>query len=147
MKTEHGDLSNDDAGRRALAFLLAPAVAPLLQLPWLLGIRPLGWLVTALAISTVTAYLGTLAFGAAAYRLLTLPGLGGALTATGSGFVSGALMWLVFLALFVFSLGQGLAGVQSAFTDASSLRGALWPGGISGAAVGLIFWMIAHKRH
>jgi hypothetical protein len=59
------------------------------------------------------------------------------------GFAAGALMWLTFAALLPFLLDQGISGLMWAFADKKVLMGALWPGGVLGAVVGTIFWVIA----
>ena len=89
------------------------------------------------------SYAGTLALGMPAYFFLRERGLTAFWIAGVVSFVIGALMWLVFSALFPLSLDQGLAGVRFALTDLRSLRGALWPGGVLGATVGALFWVIA----
>ena len=52
-------------------------------------------------------------------------------------------MWLVFSVLFPLSLDQGLSGVQFALTNLHTLKGVIWPGGVLGAIVGALFWVIA----
>jgi hypothetical protein len=51
--------------------------------------------------------------------------------------------WLVFAAIFALLLHEGLAGVQFALANRRMLSGAIWPGGILGAAVGVMLWLIA----
>ena len=133
--------------KRIVALCIAPLVVPLLQLPWLLSGRLSHlWLAIALVLAAITGYIGTLAFATLAYRLLVVPGPSGALISAVTGFVGGALMWPVFLVFFVLSLGQGLVGVAAAVNDPASVMGMLWPGGISGLCVGLIFWSIVSPR-
>lgn len=130
--------------RRAVAFFIAPLAVPLLMLPWLLsGHLASGWILTAVVITALVSYAGTLALGMPAYFFLRARGLTALWIAGVTGFVIGALMWLVFSVLFPLSLDQGLAGVRFALTDLYSLRGVLWPGGVLGAIVGVLFWVIA----
>ena len=130
--------------RRAFAFFIAPLAVPLLMLPWLSsGPLAAGWILTAVLITALLTYAGTLALGMPAYFFLKARGLTALWIAGVVGFVIGAWMWLVFSVLLPLSLDQGLAGVRLALTDLHSLRGVLWPGGVLGAIVGTLFWVIA----
>ncbi|RUW45528.1 hypothetical protein EOA32_33895 [Mesorhizobium sp. M1A.F.Ca.ET.072.01.1.1] len=130
--------------RSAVAFFTAPLAVPLLMLPWLLsGHLAVGWILTAMVIAALLSYAGTLALGMPVYFFLGARGLTAFWIAGIAGYVIGAIMWLVFSVLFPLSLDQGFAGVQFAVTDLRSLKGVLWPGGVLGAIVGMLFWVIA----
>jgi hypothetical protein len=55
----------------------------------------------------------------------------------------GAVMWLIFSISFVLALEEGTSGIRLALTDTSMLKGMAWPGGVLGAVVGVVFWVIA----
>ena len=130
--------------RRTFAFLVAPLAVPLFVLVWsFAGHLALGWRLTMVAIAAILSYSGTLAFGMPAYFLLKARGLTAAWIAGAVGFATVALMWLVFLVLFPLSLGQGFSGVRLGFADFHIVTDVVWPGGVLGTIVGVLFWVIA----
>jgi hypothetical protein len=51
-------------------------------------------------------------------------------------------MWVAFSVMFVLSFGEGMFGIQLVFTDKNTLKGCVF-GGVAGACVGILFWLIA----
>jgi hypothetical protein len=79
-------------------------------------------------------------FGVPSHIVLRARGFRAVWIAVATGFVIGALMWLVFSILFVLSLDQGFSGVRRSLAD---VRSVLFPGGVLGAIVGGLFWSVA----
>ena len=130
--------------RSTIAFFVAPLAVPLLVLVWsFAGHLALRWQLTMMVIAAFLSYSGTLAFGMPAYIFLRARGLTATWIAGAVGFVIGALMWLVVLVLFPLSLGQGFSGVRLGMADFSIVTDIVWPGGVLGTIVGVLFWAIA----
>jgi hypothetical protein len=114
--------------RTPVAFLVAPVavplVAPWLFAPWLAEIN----LGLALAVSWFVGYVGAFALGLPIYRYLLARKLTAFWIAPLVGFVIGAIMWCATFALFGWTL---------------NLPEALAGGGLVGALVGTILWLIA----
>jgi hypothetical protein len=125
--------------RRTVAFIVAPLAVPLSTFFYLLttNLAPF-WVRASTIISAIIAYGGVLVFGIPVYRFLRARSWTFVWITPVVGFAAGVLMWLVFAALFSLLLGKGLPGVQFALTDRRMLTGAIWPGGVLGAAVGVI---------
>jgi hypothetical protein len=133
--------------RIAIAFFVAPLAVPLVLVPYLwLRISTPSLFLFALIVSVAFSYGGTLVFGLPAYSLLRMRLLTSFWVAPVVGFAIGAIVWVLFLVSFVLSLEEGISGVRSVLKDPGALSGVVWPGGLSGATVGIIFWMIAHPR-
>jgi len=130
--------------RSIIAFLVAPLTVPVLLLPYIRALsNTFGISVFALEIATVMAYAGAILFGVPAYSFLRARDWTAPWIALIFGFAIGAAMWVVFMVIFALSLGEGASGVLLALTNLGTLKGAVWPGGITGAVTGIIFWMIA----
>lgn len=135
--------------RTTIAFLVAPLAAPVLMVPYLYfaGATP-ELFVFAIQISFVFSYGGSFTIGLPAYLFFRSRGSTSYWMALLVGFLAGATTWLIFSIVFALLLGNGMRGVELALTDLSTLRGAIWPGGLAGACVGLVFWLIARPdRH
>jgi hypothetical protein len=120
-----------------IALLIAPLAVPLLLIPYVSSMD------LALEIGVVIAYGGSITFGLPVYWFLRRHNWTMFWIAPGLGFILGAPMWLAFGVMFALALGEGMAGVQLALTDANMLKGMFWPGGILGAVAGTLFWLIA----
>ena len=134
--------SSDDA-RTAIAFLIAPLAVPLLAALYL---RPsLDDFGTGLVLvfSAAAAYAGSFVLGLPIYRFLCTRKLTAFWIAPVLGFIVGAIMWYVTLALFGLSLGNRVTSVISDLGNPGGLSEALQLGGLSGAVVGTILWLIA----
>jgi hypothetical protein len=130
--------------RPIIAFLVAPLAAPVLLIPYIRSMTTTStWLVFALIISTVMAYAGVFIFGLPAYFFLRTRSWTALWVAPLFGFAIGAVMWVVFSAIFALVLDEGISGVRLALTDPATLRGVMWPGGVIGAVIGIILWLIA----
>ena len=130
--------------RTLIALFIAPLVVPILLFPYLRGLLTTNfWLAFGLLVSVIFAYIGVVLLGIPAYLFLRARGWTSFWVAPFLGFAVGAVMWLVFSAVFALALDQGIAGVRSSLSDPGTLSGVLWPGGIVGAAVGVAFWLIA----
>jgi hypothetical protein len=130
--------------RSIIAFLVAPLAAPVLLIPYIRSMTTTStWFVFALIISAIMAYAGVFIFGVPAYFFLRTRSWTALWIAPLVGFLIGAVMWLVFSAIFALVLDEGISGVRLALTDPATLRGVIWPGGIIGAAIGIILWLIA----
>ena len=126
------------------AFLIAPLVVPVLLFPYLRGLLTTDlWFAVGLIVAAIVAYVGFAVIGIPAYLLLSARNWTSIWNSLVVGFFAGALMWLVFIAVFALLLEQGGAGILSSLTDMRTLKGVLWPGGVAGAAVGAVFWLIA----
>ena len=130
--------------RQVVAFFVAPVVVPVTIFAYLANtnLAPF-WVGTSTIIGAITVYVGALIFGVPAYLFLRARKWTFFGVAPAVGFAVGALMWLVFGAVFALLLDRGLSGVQFVFTDRQMLSGTIWPGGVLGAVVGTIFWLIA----
>jgi hypothetical protein len=82
-------------------------------------------------------------FGLPLYRLLRGRAWTSFWIAPLPGFLVGAVMWLGFSMVFGLALGEGTFGIRLALTDPSALKGMIWPGGVLGAGVAIVFWLIA----
>jgi hypothetical protein len=135
---------NENNHRGTIAFFFAPLAVPLLLLPWLIysGLAVV-WVIVTLLLSLTVSYIGSATLGLSAYKLLKRHNYTALWIALPVGYAIGAVMWMVFSVFFVVSLGQGISGIHLALSDPASLWGVLWPGGILGTAVGLLFWIIA----
>jgi hypothetical protein len=130
--------------RSIIAFLVAPLAAPVLLIPYVRSMTTTStWFVFALIISAIMAYAGVFIFGVPAYFFLRTRSWTALWIAPLVGFLIGALMWLVFGAIFALVLDEGISGVRLVLTDPATLRGVIWPGGIIGAAIGIILRLIA----
>jgi hypothetical protein len=143
----HRNLRSHEMTRVRIAFVIAPLVVPLSLLPWLLtgNVAP-NWILTTMIIGAVVGYVGTFVFGTPVYLLLKVRGYTALWIAIAAGFAIGDLMWLFFSVIFALSLDEGAAGVRFALSDPPTLGGVFWPGGVLGAAVGLVFWLIARPN-
>jgi hypothetical protein len=120
--------------RSIIAFLVAPLAAPVLLIPYVRSMTTTStWFVFALIISAIMAYAGVFIFGVPAYFFLRTRSWTALWIAPLVGFLIGALMWLVFGAIFALVLDEGISGVRLVLTDPATLRGVIWPGGIIGA--------------
>jgi hypothetical protein len=135
----------DPGVRLVIAFTAAPLVVPGALLVATVFEPPgaSGAALVAVIAAGLLSYLGAIFLGIPAYCFLARRSLNSVSIAVPTGFIVGAIMWLVFLVLLPASLGQGLQGIRFALTDSVSLRGALWPAGVLGAAAGMAFWLIA----
>lgn len=130
--------------RTLIAFYIAPLVVPLL-----LALTPRELSGTDLSdrlsvvVGAFVAYAGVWAIGGPAYLFLRARRWTSFWLAPLLGFAIGAVMWLVFGVLFGLSLGHSLAGALSLTAQPNFSRGILWPGGVTGAATGIVFWLIA----
>ncbi len=131
-----------DEARTLLAFVVAPLVVPLISTVYFrVRLANMAFPYTFIT-STLVAYLGSLAFGLPIYRFLRARKLTAFWIAPVAGFIAGAMMWYVFLALFGLLFGYSISYVLSGL-GSRELPDALRLGGISGASVGTIFWLLA----
>jgi hypothetical protein len=129
--------------RLILAFALAPLAVPVLLVSFIPMSPSPAAFVFALELSVVISYLGILVLGLPIYLYLRAYRWWSFWIAPIVGFVAGGVMWVAFSVMFVLSLGEGMFGVQLALTDKNMLKGCIWPGGVAGACVGILFWLIA----
>lgn len=130
--------------RTIIAFAVAPLAVPVLLVPylWSMNTQP-GMLVLSLEIGVVFAYFGCFVFGVPAYLFLAKRGWTAFWIAPSLGFVAGAVAWIGFAVLFPLLLETGIAGMWRSLRDPATLKGMVWPGGVLGAAVGVLLWLIA----
>jgi hypothetical protein len=135
-------MSTSILNRRTLALLLAPAAAPIVVAPYAWQLTStIQWFTFAIIVATGLAYAGLPLY----WALLSLRKAqwSKSLWVSGvTGFIIGAAMWLMFIVLFALVLDQGFKGVLFGLTDQGALKGAIWPGGISGSAAGIAHWLI-----
>lgn len=128
--------------RTPIAFLVAPFAVPLIVA---LSVPASGSHNTAAAaavgVSALVSYFGAFVFGIPTYLLLRARKLTAFWIAPVAGFMAGAVMWYLVLALLGLSLGSSSIG--SALSDPSLLSNALGRIGPLGALVGTILWLIA----
>lgn len=131
--------------RTLIAFLVAPLVVPALMFFYLRGLSSTDfWYAFSLVISVIVSYAGVWILGFPTYRFLRARQWTSFWLAPVPGFVIGAAMLLVFGVVLNVSFGHSLASaVSTVMKDPNMLRGALWPGGVGGAATGVVFWLIA----
>jgi hypothetical protein len=95
-----------------------------------------------LGVSVLVAYAGTFVFGVPAYLVLRAWRLTAFWIAPITGFVAGWLAWHLAFALFAVALGNSPSEVSDSGSDAARI------GGLSGAIIGAIIWLIARPdRH
>lgn len=128
--------------RTPIAFLVAPFAVPLIVA---LSVPASGLHNTAAAaavgVSALVSYFGAFVFGVPTYLFLRARKLTAFWIAPVAGFMAGAVMWYLVLALFGLSLGSSSIG--SALSDPNLLSIALSRIGPLGALVGAILWLIA----
>jgi hypothetical protein len=131
-------------GRRGLiAFAVAPLAAPLI-VSMKVGFAgaPDRVVLIFAWISLVLAYLGTVLLGRPVYLLLRSVKLTAFWPAPLLGFAVGVGMACLFLIWLPMSLGQNLSAVLAKF-DYGLFKEAVEFGGVPGAAVGALLWLIA----
>jgi hypothetical protein len=140
----NADGPNDDDIRVVIAFFLAPLSVPLSMLLILAfsGVNTAGTMMIPI-FAVVASYGGTFVFGVPAYSVLKGRGVTAAWAAVATGLAIGGITWVLFSVLLPLFLGQGLSGARFALTDRSIMSGVLWPGGVEGALVGAVYWLIA----
>jgi hypothetical protein len=130
--------------RSVLAFVIAPLAALLILLPYIRSLTTTSSSSSfALVISAVMTYGGAIIFGLPIYLFLRAHHWAKFWIAPIVGFIVGAATWLTFSILFVLSLGEGMFGVRLVLSDVNILRGVVWPGGLTGVSIGILFWLIA----
>lgn len=131
--------------RTLVAFLVAPLVVPAFMLFYLRGLSSTDfWQTFSLVVSVIVAYTGVWVLGFPTYLFLRARQWTSFWLAPVLGFVIGAAMMLVFGVGFTVLLGHSLvSAVSDVMRDPNMLRGALWQGGVAGAATGAVFWLIA----
>jgi hypothetical protein len=122
--------------RTIVAFLVAPLAAPLLAILQLLEIRPpadeLGIAIASTTLSyALFSYIGTVLLGIPVYRFLCARNLTAFWMAPAVGLLAGAAV------LVILSLSFNL------IADITVLTGVVLAGGIYGAPVGVLLWLIA----
>jgi hypothetical protein len=140
----NGDGSDDDDIRVVMAFFLAPLSVPLSMLPIVAFSdgKSIAKIII-VVLGAVASYGGTFVFGIPAYSFLKARRVTAAWAAVATGLAIGAITWVLFSVLLPLSLGQGLSGVRFALIDRRMMSGVLWPGGVEGALVGAVYWLIA----
>ena len=133
-----------DNVRTPIAFLVAPSVVPLIVAVFVPAGGPKDTAAAAVvAASAFVSYFGAFIFGVPTYLFLRARQLTAFWIAPVAGFIAGAMMLFVFLALFGLSLSNGSSAVGSALADPNLLSNALKVTGPLGALVGTILWLIA----
>ncbi len=133
--------------RSIIAVVIAPLAAPVLLFPHLHSlVTATSWFVFSLIICTMMAYVGMLIFGIPGYLLLRARNWTAIWIAPLLGLIVGAAMFVVTMALFGLLLGEGVTGIWQSLREIQTLKGTIWPGGITGAVVGLVFWIIARPN-
>ncbi len=128
-------------GRRGLiAFAVAPLAGPLVvSIKFAFAGVPDRVILIFAWVSLVLGYLGVVLFGRPIYLLLRLVGLTMFWLAPLVGFAIGVGMMCLFLIGLPLSLGQTLAAAWASF----DFKDAIEFGGVPGAAVGALLWLIA----
>ena len=133
-----------DNVRTPIAFLVAPFVVPLIVAVYVPAGGPQDTAAAAVvAVSAFVSYFGAFIFGVPTYLFLRARQLTAFWIAPVAGFIAGAMMLYVFLALFGLSLGNRSSAVGSALADPNLSSNALKVTGPLGALVGTILWLIA----
>lgn len=123
-----------------MAFAIAPMAAPLVvSIKFGFAGAPESVIFLFARISLVLGYLGTVFFGLPIYFLLRAVKLTTFWLAPPAGFAMGVGMMCLFLIGLPLSLGQNLAAALASF----DFKEAVEFGGIPGAAVGALLWLIA----
>jgi hypothetical protein len=133
-----------DSARVVLAFCLAPlgdpATAVLLSAlqGWPLSALPsIAWF------QLPFSYIGTLLVGLPAYRFLCARNLTAFWVAPAAGFVIGVLLTTFVYSAVTFGLGLNLPLRAGGIASLKSLMGLIQNGGLGGATVGILLWLIA----
>lgn len=134
--------------RKLAAFLIAPAITPLLLFPWfLLVVFPSSpqWVRIGTFVAMIFSYAGTAAFGAFGLAVLARRGIVSLPAAIIYGAISALCVGIMFWLLFAIAL-DGLSWGWESFLESSSLPSIIYPalaccflGGLTGA----VFWLIA----
>lgn len=140
-----------NCSRQTLAFLLAPLVVPMSFALWLAwGHLAPAWVVVSAFVSALFTYGGTAVFGIPAYKILLRSGWTALWVAVVTGFVIGMITWIIFGILFALSLDEGMFGVRAVLIQSKDVvKNVVWPGGVFGMIVGVLFWIIARpdRKH
>jgi hypothetical protein len=134
--------TSSNAPRTAIAFLVAPLAVPLLAALYLRTSLDDFGTGLALVFSAAVAYAGSFVLGLPIYRFLCARKLTAFWIAPVVGFIAGAAMMYATHALIALMLG-GMSSVVSEIGDPRAFSDAVRLGGASGAAVGMILWLIA----
>jgi hypothetical protein len=127
-----------DELRTALAFLIAP-----LPVPWIVYFASGGTEERiVLGVSVLVAYAGTFVFGVPTYLISRAWRLTAFWLAPIVGFAWGWLAWHLAFALFAFALGNSPSEIVAP-NGAPFASDAIRIGGLSGAIVGSVIWLIA----
>jgi Zn-dependent protease with chaperone function len=126
-----------DAARTPIAFLVAPVAVPILAVVFLQPpLHDIG-VAFIIVVSWFVAYVGVFVFGLPVYRFMLARNATTFWIAPAVGFVVGAIMYWVTLALVGLMFGAKDLGRPDDISDALKL------GGVAGAAVGAVLWVIA----
>jgi hypothetical protein len=130
--------------RQLIAFLIAPLIVPILLFPYLSSRSSNPNFIAFIVIVTIVfAYVGMIIFGLPMYLFLRRHRWTSFWIAPSLGFLVGAVVWMIFSIVFVLALGEGISRIRLALSDPPMLKGMVWPGGVLGASVGVLFWTIA----
>jgi hypothetical protein len=132
--------------RVATAIAVSTLVTPVMLFIWMspmMGEAEAGWLLMALMVAWMATCIGVVIFGVPIYLACRRLRWSGIWIGPLFGFMAGAAGWLGFILCFAMSLGHSMPAAWDGLRDPQVLKGLYWPGGATGAAVGLVFWLIA----
>lgn len=128
--------------RVIVAFFLAPAIAPLIVIVYLLDEGgPPDVAVIASFIAACVAYAGSLIAGIPLYRFLRARKWTYLWVAAVLGYLVGVFAWFALFAILTFD--ETMSILIRTIEGRESLSELVWPGGPLGFAVGVVMWLIA----
>ena len=128
--------------RVIVAFIVAPAIAPLIVIVYLIDreVPPVGVAIASF-IATCVAYTGSLIVGIPLYLFLRARNWTYLWVAAALGYLVGIVAWTALFAILSFE--DTLSSLQELLRNGKGLSDLVWPGGPLGFAVGVIMWLIA----
>jgi hypothetical protein len=133
--------------RVRMAFAVAPLTFPAILFlftaltnPWPGALLLAAWM----AVSFLPfSYLGALTVGVPVYRFLCARNLTAFWVAPAAGFVGGTVVVILFYLLVMIALGLYSSPIGDDVTVIALLQGAFLMGGLPGAVIGTVVWLIA----
>ena len=125
-----------------MAFVLAPAIAPLIVIVYMIDQEvPPAAVAIASFIASCVAYAGSLIVGIPLYLFLRARKWTYLWVAAALGYLVGVIAWTTLFAILSFD--DTLSSLQELLRNGKGLSDLIWPGGPLGFAVGVIMWLIA----